>query len=76
MFRQLRTIRTGSMPDQACAPSRQFRWHGRSERKNFAFIEFLQEECETIPPGVSALSPRDGVLDSVEQRRLAAHVRL
>ncbi len=67
MFIELRTARTGPMPDQACAPSRQFRWHGRPEKRKFAFAEILHEECESIPPNAIALPQRDPVTtDSFE----------
>jgi len=66
MFVELRTTRTGSMPDQACAPSRQFRWHGRHERKKFGFTAFLHEECETIPSTVSTLLSRDHTVTPAE----------
>jgi hypothetical protein len=44
----------GWVPEQVCAGSRQFRWHGPQNKKKFGFTAALQEEYETIPATVSA----------------------
>jgi len=54
MFFEIRTTRNGWVPEQVCTGSRQFRWHGRQNKKKFGFTAALQEEYETIPATVSA----------------------
>jgi len=68
MFFEIRTTRNGWVPDQVCTGSRQFRWHGRQNKKKFEFTAALQEECETIPATVSAAKTYPSAPDPRDDR--------
>ena len=68
MFFEMRTTKNGWGLNQVCAGNRQFRWHGRHNRKKFEFTAALQEACETIPATVSAVKPLPAATDPGDDR--------